>query len=131
MDNASAQIEELRQEVALLRDQMARADARLLTCLVRSEAKILACQTDLAMLKDFTKRETAKCQTDVAALEVVAKDEIVTMWKRVRALDCAVAEIQEFIGPVVEKIFPKLLKSYVAVGEKFKASGTYSEVKRD
>jgi predicted nucleic acid-binding Zn-ribbon protein len=102
MDNASAQIEKLSQEVALLRDQLACAEAKIL-----------------------------KCQADVAALEVVSKDEIVTMWKRVRLLDSAVAEIQEFIGPVVEKIFPNLLKNYVAVSEKFKAAGTYSEVKRD
>src|ERR1700730_1875322 len=102
MDNGNAQIEKLSQEVAMLRDQLACAEAKI-----------------------------SKCQTDVATLEEISKDEIVTMWKRVRNLDSAVAEMQLFIGPVVEKIFPNLLKNFVAVSERYKAAGTYSEVKRD
>jgi predicted nucleic acid-binding Zn-ribbon protein len=102
MDNASAQIEQLRQEVALLRGQ-----------LVHAESKIL------------------KCQADVASLEDVSKSEIVKMWKRVRHMDSVVVEIQQFIWPVVEKVFPNLLKSYVDVGERFKAPGSDPDIKRD
>lgn len=131
MDNAEAQIKELKREVALLRKQLAQSDARMLTCLVRAEAKILECQTDLAVLKDSTRRETAKCRTDLAALEDVAKREVMTMAERVRYLERGLAEIQLFIGPVVDRLFPNLLKAYVAVGERFKAAGTYSEARRD
>jgi hypothetical protein len=102
MDNASAQIEELRQEVALLRDQLACAEAKVV-----------------------------QCQTDVASLEDVSKSEIVKMWKRVRHMDNVVVEIQQFIWPVVDKVFPNLLKNYADVGERFRAPGTDPEVKRD
>lgn len=60
MDNASAQIEKLQQEVASLRDQLGRTEAKMLTCLVRAEAKSLATQTELAMLKDAIAKDTAK-----------------------------------------------------------------------
>jgi predicted nucleic acid-binding Zn-ribbon protein len=102
MDNANAQIEQLRQEVALLRDRLACAEAKIL-----------------------------KCQAEVASLEDVSKSEIVKMWKRVLHMDKVVVEIQQFIWPVVDKIFPKLLKDYVDVGERFRAPGTDPEIKRD
>jgi predicted nucleic acid-binding Zn-ribbon protein len=102
MDNASAQIEQLRQEVASLRDQLAHADAKIL-----------------------------KCETEIAALEEISKSEIVKMWKRVLHMDKVVVEIQQFIWPVVDKVFPNLLKNYVDVGERFRAPGTDPEIKRD
>jgi hypothetical protein len=96
MDNADAQIEELKQEVALLREQLARAEVKI-----------------------------SKCQTDVAALEEVSKSEIVKMWQRFQDLADAqlndythaannidyiykrLREIDGCIWPVVHKIFPK------------------------
>lgn len=103
MDNAQAQIEELKQTVALLRDRLACAEAKI---------------TD--------------CQTSVAELEEVAKSEILKMLERVRHVDNGLSEVQQFIWPVVEKVFPKMLKSYVDVGDQFRAPKTdYRESKRD
>ena len=45
----------------------------------------------------------------VTSAETTARDEIVRMYKRVRHLDLVVAEIQEFIWPIVDKVFPNLL----------------------
>jgi len=123
MENAQAQIEELRQEVALLREQQ----RRMLTCLVQSEAKILACQTELAMFK----KASTKTDAERAALDATVKEEFNAVWKNSRLIEKSVGEMQSFMGPVVDKLFPNLLKHYVAIGERFKSPGTYSEAKRD
>jgi hypothetical protein len=51
------------------------------------------------------------------------------LWKNNQALDSVIGEIQQFLWPVVENIFPGLLSKYAAVGKRFKATGAYSEPK--
>lgn len=129
MDNAQAQIEELKQEVALLRKQLAQSDTRMLTCLVRAEAKILTCQTELAMFKDAVMKETAKTIADRAALDAVVKEEFNAVWKNSRLIEHKIVEIQQFLWPVVENIFPNLLAKCTALSKRFKEPGLYSEPK--
>jgi hypothetical protein len=96
MDNAQAQIEELKQEIASLRDQLACAEFRILNF-----------------------------QTDLASLEKISKSEIIKMWKRFEQLTedqqnywntttgnmdyiyKRLREIDTCIWPVVYKVFPK------------------------
>lgn len=96
MENASANIEKLNQEIASLREQLACAEFRIL-----------------------------KFQTDLAALEKISKSEIVKMWERFQSLADAqlndytyaannidyiykrLREIDGCLWPVVHKIFPK------------------------
>jgi hypothetical protein len=66
----------------------------------------------------------AQVKEGVTLLETTARNEIVKMYKRARHLDLAIAEIQEFIWPVVDKVFPNLLKDYLLVGERFRAAGS-------
>ena len=96
MDKASAQIEQLRQEVALLRDRLACA-----------EAKILKCHTDVALLEDISKNEIVKMWKrfqDLADAQhndrTQAADHIGYIYKRLR-------EIDGCLWPVVHKVFPK------------------------
>jgi hypothetical protein len=131
MDNAQAQIEELKREVALLRRQLAQSDARLLTCLVHAEAKILAGQTELAMFRDEVKKEIAKSGADRRKRHDIVVEEMNKLWENSRALDGIIGEAQQFLWPVVEKLFPGLLAKHAAIGKRFKASGAFSEAKRD
>jgi hypothetical protein len=129
MDNASAQIEELKQEVALLRKHLAQSDARMLTCLVRSNAEILACQIELAMFRDAIAKDTAHAAADRRKRHDIVVEEMNALWKNNQAINDLIIEIHLFLWPVVEKVFPSLLTKYAAVGQRFKATGTYSESK--
>ena len=129
MDNAQAQIEKLKQEVALLRKQLAQSDARMLTCLVQAEAKTLACQTEFAMFKDAIKKDTAKTNADRAALDATVKEEFNAVWKNSRLIEHAIVDIRLFLWPIVEKIFPNLLTKCNALSKRFKEPGLYSEPK--
>lgn len=131
MDNAQAQIEELKQEVALLRKQRAQSEARLLACLVQANTEILACQTELAMFRDEVKKENAKSSADRRKRHDIVVEEMNALWNNSHALDSMITEIQQFLWPVVENLFPGLLTKYAAIGKRFKATGAYSEAKRD
>jgi hypothetical protein len=131
MENEGAQIEELKQEVALLRKQLAQSDARMLTCLVKANAEILACQTELAMFKGATAKELACAAADRRKRHDIVVEEMNALWNNSHSLDSMITEIQQFLWPVVEKLFPGLLTKYAAIGKRFKASSTYSEARRD
>jgi hypothetical protein len=130
MDNAQAQIEELQQQVTLLRKQLAQSDARMLTCLAKANANILACQTEFAMFKDAIKKDTTKTNADRAALDAVVKEEFNALWKNSRLIEHKIVEIHQFLWPVVENIFPNLLAKCTALSKRFKEPGLYSEPKR-
>jgi hypothetical protein len=129
MDNAQAQIDELKQEVALLRKQLAQSDARMLTCLVHANAQNLASQTEFAMFRDKNAKDLASAAADRKKRHDIVVEEMNALWKNSQILDNNILEIQQFLWPIVERIFPSLLTKYAAVGKRFKASGSYSEAK--
>jgi hypothetical protein len=129
MENAQAQIEELRQEVALLRKRLAQSEARLLACLVQANTEILACQTEFAMFKDEVRKEMAKSAADRKKRHDIVVEGMNDLWNNSHALDSMITEIQQFLWPVVENLFPGLLTKYAAIGKRFKATGAFSEAK--
>jgi len=90
MDTTNPQIEKLLQEIASLRNRLELAESKI----QKNDAAIIS-------------------------LEDIAKDEIMEMYKRIKHMDIVMAEIQEFIWPVVDKVFPNLLKNYARVSEQF------------
>jgi len=131
MENAEARIEQLEQEVALLRRQLAQSDARLLTCLVQANAKILAGQNEFSMFRDEVKKEFAKSNADRRKRHDIVVEEMNKLWDNSRALDGIIGEVQQFLWPVVDKLFPGLRAKHAAIGRRFKATSSYSEAKRD
>ncbi len=125
MENAQAQNEELRQELALLRKRQAQSEARLLACLVQANTEILSCQTELAMFK----KASAKANAERAALDATVKEEFNAVWKNSRLIEHAIVDIRLFLWPVVEKIFPSLITKCNALSKRFKEPGLYSESK--
>ena len=129
MDNAEAQIAELQQQVTLLRKELAQSEARLLTCLVKANAEILACQTEFAMFRGKNAKELASAAADRRKRHDIVVEEMNELWKNSRLIEHKVVEIQQFLWPVVENIFPNLLAKCTALSKRFKEPGLYSEPK--
>jgi lipoate-protein ligase A len=68
-------------------------------------------------------KKVSSLEKRVVELEELREHEMGEIAKRLRATFSQLAEVQEFLWPTVDKVFPSLIREYEAIGERFKGIG--------